>query len=133
MHPMVGRQVGFLPQRLVETTIGASAEEGEVVYGKENEKATTKKMRIGVLAIAWLVGVTLVRMVGAQLGGSGCVGECRLLETRRPNRPCRPTEVGVLRRIDQARRQSPVTDAPTPWSRPAGSDDEAAATQPLES
>ena len=31
-----------------------------MVYGKENEKATTKKMRIGVLAIAWLVGVTLL-------------------------------------------------------------------------
>ena len=30
-----------------------------MVYGKENEKPTTKKMRIGVLAIVWLPGIAL--------------------------------------------------------------------------
>ena len=40
--------------------MGRQPEEGEVVYGKENEKATTKKMRIGVLAIVWLVGIALL-------------------------------------------------------------------------
>jgi fatty acid desaturase len=40
--------------------LGRQPEEGEVVYGKENEKPTTRKTRIGALAIAWLVGITLL-------------------------------------------------------------------------
>ena len=35
-------------------------EEGNMVYGKENEKPTTMKARIAIIAVWWVIGIPLL-------------------------------------------------------------------------
>ena len=37
-----------------------SPEEGNMVYGKENEKPTTMKARIAIIAVWWVIGIPLL-------------------------------------------------------------------------